>query len=284
MIYPVESDIVFLIRNIVQGLQPFSKAQNVKLSFESTVPEFILLHDPEKIIADIVSITCRVISFTPQEHTVGVVFNYKKDDSFCTIEIHNTGINLQFMQEIVSGLTIKPSVSGEANQSSSFVVKLKLMPIDLDAERSPTTSENRQLVPKFYAEIRKRLESYFTNADHQLARLAITNPKDAVFLQKVNALIITNLDNEDFDTHYLSEAMNMSRIQLFRRLKPIIRQPPATYIKMIRLQKARELLETTDVRVNEVAFKTGFESPSHFTREFTRQFGVNPSTYTKQKK
>lgn len=44
-----------------------------------------------------------------------------------------------------------------------------------------------------------------------------------------------------------------------------------------RLQHAKELLETADLRVNEVALKTGFETASNFTKIFTKQFGMKPS-------
>jgi transcriptional regulator GlxA family with amidase domain len=71
--------------------------------------------------------------------------------------------------------------------------------------------------------------------------------------------------------------MNMSRTQLFRRLKPLIQQPPAKYIKSIRLQKAKELLETTDITVGDAAFKTGFQTQSHFTKAFVDSFGFRPS-------
>ena len=101
--------------------------------------------------------------------------------------------------------------------------------------------------------------------------------RNAAFLAKVNELILKNLDNPQFDANHLAEAMNMSRTQLFRRLKPVIKKSTAAYIRIIRLKKAKELLETTDLRVGEVAFKTGFETASHFSKVFNSQYGFNPS-------
>jgi AraC-like DNA-binding protein len=101
----------------------------------------------------------------------------------------------------------------------------------------------------------KRLRSHFSKADTLVAQLSILYPKEADFLQKVNAVIIANLENESFDSSSLSREMHMSRAGLFRRLKPLIRQAPAAYIKSIRLQKAKELLETEDITVGEAAFK-----------------------------
>ena len=87
------------------------------------------------------------------------------------------------------------------------------------------------------------------------------------------------MEEDGFDTNRLSEEMHLSRAQLFRRLKPLIRQAPGSYIKTVRLEKAKELLETTDLRVGEVAFKTGFQTQSHFTRVFIQHYGVKPSLF-----
>lgn len=129
----------------------------------------------------------------------------------------------------------------------------------------------------FFAEVQQRLQSHFSKTENLIVSLNQRNPRDAAFLTKVNELILKNLESTQFDANHLAEAMNMSRTQLFRRLKPIIKKPTAAYIKNIRLNKAKELLETTDLRIGEVAFKTGFETASHFTKVFAKQFGFNPS-------
>ena len=148
-----------------------------------------------------------------------------------------------------------------------------------DREKNNKDAEpgNKKIIPEYYDEIRKRLRSHFSKADNLVAQLSILYPREAAFLQKINAVIIANMENELFDASALSREMNMSRTSLFRRLKPLIQQPPATYIKTIRLQKAKELLETTDITVGDAAFKTGFQTQSHFSKAFTEMFGFLPS-------
>ncbi|GAO44144.1 helix-turn-helix transcriptional regulator [Flavihumibacter petaseus] len=132
-------------------------------------------------------------------------------------------------------------------------------------------------VPLFYAEIRKRLQAHLTDADSLVTLTRVFDPSSAQFLKKVNELIVAHIRDPQFDCIHLADALHISRSQLFRRLKSIIGQAPATYIKIIRLQQAKKLLETQDYRVSEVALATGFESASHFTKVFTEQFGINPS-------
>ena len=133
--------------------------------------------------------------------------------------------------------------------------------------------------PQFYREFQKRFRSHFTQTEKLLASLEKSQPQEAAFMQKVNALIKANLDDENFDTDSLCKAMSMSRTQLFRRMKSLIKQAPANHIKSMRLQKAKELLETTDCTVSEITFKTGFQAISHFTKVFKKQYGILPSAY-----
>jgi len=136
----------------------------------------------------------------------------------------------------------------------------------------------------FYAEMRKRLQSHFSRSEQLVATLSLHQPKEACFLREVNALIESNMDREGFDVGQLSTALCMSRVQLYRKLKSLIRQTPADYIKALRLRKAKGLLETTDLRIGEIAFQTGFRSQSHFTRVFTEQYAMSPSLFSRSKK
>lgn len=54
------------------------------------------------------------------------------------------------------------------------------------------------------------------------------------------------------------------------------------YIRKRRIEKALELLETTDYSLTEIAYLTGFSDQSHFTRTFRQHTGKNPSRYRKQ--
>ncbi len=51
----------------------------------------------------------------------------------------------------------------------------------------------------------------------------------------------------------------------------------------MRLEKAKELLETTDSSISEAAFQTGFNSPSNFTKVFREKYGITPSQFRRPK-
>ncbi len=135
----------------------------------------------------------------------------------------------------------------------------------------------KYLISPFYKRFKEHLSIHFSKIE-KLEKVAEShNIKEGEFLKRVNAIIQSNLDRENFDTATLAKAMATSRIQLYRRLKKIIGFAPSQYIRYIRLHKAKELLENCDLTVSEVAFRTGFINLSHFSKVFRKEFGFNPS-------
>ncbi|MBL7809034.1 MAG: DNA-binding response regulator, partial [Saprospiraceae bacterium] len=97
------------------------------------------------------------------------------------------------------------------------------------------------------------------------------------FLQKALRIVEENMSDEDFDMPQFCKALNMSRSNLFRKIKALTGQSATTFIRNLRLEKARELLLGTDLNVTEVCFRVGFSSPNYFSRAFRDVFGVAPS-------
>lgn len=277
MIHPAATDIVELLRQLVNLLQPFAQSHGIVLTFNQR-KKLVLLFRPDLIILDMTSLICNIISYTPQGNTITIAACIEK--KVFKVQVSNTGINLSLVSEITGSCKQPLKVIGNTEiKQTQFEWSL---PVDLpeeDQEKNYKDAEpgNKKIIPEYYDEIRKRLRSHFSKADNMVAQLSILYPREAAFLQKINAVIIANMENELFDASALNREMNMSRTSLFRRLKPLIQQSPATYIKSIRLQKAKELLETTDISVGDAAFKTGFQTQSHFTKAFSEMFGFLPS-------
>lgn len=56
-------------------------------------------------------------------------------------------------------------------------------------------------------------------------------------------------------------------------------ESPARYLKRLRLERARELLETTGLKVKRIAYEVGITDVSHFVRDFTQCYGATPASY-----
>jgi AraC-like DNA-binding protein len=96
------------------------------------------------------------------------------------------------------------------------------------------------------------------------------------FLAIIDAEIERQLDNADLGIQELMKAVHLSHSQLFRRLKAISGMAPTAYIRNVRLQKANQLLISTDWRVSEIAYSIGFTDPNYFSRAFRKKFGCTP--------
>ncbi len=282
MKYLIEADIIVFLKHLVAALEPFAQAQQVSLHFRSEAPQLLLRYHPEEISIALTTLLCRVLTFTPQRESVTLSASLVDSAHafYIRLLLENTGADLSRIGEITKSCKFPIRVTPNAENGTQYELhwQLERQPGHLHENVYPNANIPPQ-IRGFYAAIRKRLQSHFTHLENKISAIAAKNPQDAVFLQKVNAIILANLDQEDFDANRLSRSLAMSRTQLFRRLKSLMQESPAYYIRCFRLQKAKEMLETSDLTVGEVAFKTGFQSQSHFTRVFIERYGVRPSAF-----
>ena len=96
------------------------------------------------------------------------------------------------------------------------------------------------------------------------------------FIKKVKAIIGKHYQEETFGLPQLCDGLALSRSQLYRKMKALADVSPSDYIRDFRLDKAKELLQNSDFTVSEVAWQTGFGSPSHFSKAFKDAFGFSP--------
>lgn len=126
---------------------------------------------------------------------------------------------------------------------------------------------------------RQRLRALFSNgSDMEIKKIAI-NSTDEVFINKVIQRIYENLEDEEFNINALSEMLNMSRSQFYRKIKALTDQSLIDFVTTIRMNKALEYLLSGEYNISETAQKVGYSMPSNFSRTFTRHFGVSPSKY-----
>ena len=100
---------------------------------------------------------------------------------------------------------------------------------------------------------------------------------DKEFIEKVLSYINENMDDTDLSVESLAVELNLSRSQLYRKIKTLTGQTVNEFLRKIRLQRAKKLLESGSVTVGEVCCKVGFSSPSYFTKCFKAYFGILPT-------
>jgi AraC-like DNA-binding protein/TolB-like protein len=96
---------------------------------------------------------------------------------------------------------------------------------------------------------------------------------DQIFIRKLTEIIHKNLENENFGVKELVQASCMSLYTLSRKLNRVNKKTINQFIREVRLQKAKEILQIEDFSVAEVAYKVGFRSPAYFNKCFHEYFG-----------
>jgi len=104
------------------------------------------------------------------------------------------------------------------------------------------------------------------------------------FMDRVVLCIKTNLSNPEFSVVMLSEALHMSRVQLYRKISAMTGFSPVELIRNIRLKVASKMFRENELNVSQVMFEVGFSTPSYFTECFRELFGSNPSEFIKKAK
>jgi AraC-like DNA-binding protein len=77
----------------------------------------------------------------------------------------------------------------------------------------------------------------------------------------------------------LSKNIGMSESSLYNNFKKITTMSPLQFQKKIRLEEAKQMLINQNLDAAQVAFEVGYESPSQFSREYSRMFGMSPKAH-----
>jgi len=104
---------------------------------------------------------------------------------------------------------------------------------------------------------------------------------DQIFIRKLTDIILANLSNENFGVKELAGEAGISRYSLAQRLNAINRKTAIQFIREVRLEKAREMLQNETLTAAEIAYRTGFGSPAYFNKCFHEYFGYPPGKVVK---
>ena len=123
---------------------------------------------------------------------------------------------------------------------------------------------------------RQQLQEAYRRGVVGLAAPAGPPSKEQAFLAKVKQVVEQHLADETLSVDRLSQELQLSRTQLHRKLKALTAQSPGDFIRLVRLQRAHELLAAGAATVAEIAYQVGYGNPASFSTSFSRHFGYAP--------
>ena len=106
------------------------------------------------------------------------------------------------------------------------------------------------------------------------------NPYDQELMRRIDEQIEKNLSNEMYSIENLSEDVGLSRVHLYRKMKKLLGVSPSVYMRDYKLKKAAAILSVEDIRINELAYRVGFQDANYFLKCFKEKFGISPKRYS----
>ncbi len=107
----------------------------------------------------------------------------------------------------------------------------------------------------------------------------ILSPQDNAFMTDLYRLMEDGLSNPELDVARMTEMMKISRTKFYYKVKGLTGENPSVFFKTYKLNRAAELISEGKYTVSEIADMTGFNTLSHFSKSFKKQFGTSPSEY-----
>jgi signal transduction histidine kinase/DNA-binding response OmpR family regulator len=158
----------------------------------------------------------------------------------------------------------------------------------------PFHREELLLRIKKLLELRKNLQQYYlkkSGLKNDAARnvtipeiTARVNKVEDAFVKKVREAVEANFTNAEFSVEKLCKLVFMSHSQLHRKLEALTSLSPNKFIRMIRFQKAQELLIDQSRNIASIAYDCGFTDPGYFARVFKQEYGVTPQEWRVSKR
>jgi len=102
------------------------------------------------------------------------------------------------------------------------------------------------------------------------------------FLEKLDTIIEENLSDENFSIEALCSKMNISYHSVYRKIKEQTGLTPSRYVCAKRLQRAVYLLENSELSIQQIAYRVGFNTQAYFTKCFVSEMGCPPTQYRKE--
>jgi signal transduction histidine kinase/ligand-binding sensor domain-containing protein/DNA-binding response OmpR family regulator len=126
---------------------------------------------------------------------------------------------------------------------------------------------------------RKQLKSMFNKKiEINPSDISITSVDDKL-IRKALEIVEKNISNAGFSVEQLGRELGMSRVHLYKKLLSLTGKTPIEFIRVLRLKRAAQLLQKSQLRVSEIAYEVGFNNPKYFSKYFREEFNMLPSEY-----
>lgn len=209
---------------------------------------------------------------------VGQIVRATREHPYLAIAIE---LDAGIMSDMTAQVPTKPATASSSS---------RLFTADLDtdivncAARMMRLIDHPEAVPVLRPAILQELHYWLLRSPHGATLREMTMPDSIA--QRITVAIDTIRRNyrETIPVDELAAIANMSPSAFYRRFKAVTSLSPVQFQKHLRLIEARRLMRSEGVTASRAAYLVGYESVSHFTREYARMFGAPPRRDTRRER
>ena len=154
--------------------------------------------------------------------------------------------------------------------------------LDIDADAYIVKPFNPEILKKTVSNLlsnRERLKDKFhTQLEGKIDPIEL-KAFDDVLMEKILRIVNDNLSNPKLNVEMLGDGVGFSRVHIHRKLKELTGQSPRDFIRTVRLEQAKKLLNQKKLTISQVSDAVGFISLSHFSASFRELYGISPKEY-----
>lgn len=259
-------------------------------SFDENKPIILVVDDNRDIrllIEELMSAEYNIITASNGREGVRMAAKYVPDLVICDV-----------MMPVMDGLECCKRIKNEMTTSHIPVLMLTACSMDEQRAQGYDSGADGYLSKPFNSTVlksrcsslisnRKRIRELWTSAVLNGGRrekekpTVVTNTPagdiDNEFYNRFLTIFQEEMGNASLNVDTIASKMGLERSQFYRKIKSLTNYAPVELIRLLRLQRGRELLTSTDRTISEIAYETGFSTPSYFTKCYRDTYGETPT-------
>ena len=110
------------------------------------------------------------------------------------------------------------------------------------------------------------------------------NKEDERFCRKLERVVSTRMRNSNLNVDTIAAQFGIGRTNFYRKVRELTGMSPNDYLRKCRMERASELLCSSDAAISEVCAQVGIPDAQYFSRVFKSYFGATPSVYRENNK
>ncbi|MBQ1581702.1 MAG: response regulator, partial [Prevotella sp.] len=132
---------------------------------------------------------------------------------------------------------------------------------DLLLARIGNLLRNRHLLKDLWGTSSNATKKEDKTATTENTSLSSEGTRENAFISRFKKVVEERMTDSELSVETIGSELGLSRVQLYRKVKALTGSSPVDLLRKARLNKAQQLLQTTDLSVSEIAYQVGFTSP-----------------------